>query len=174
MVRVSRMSVAFVISAYKEPSLLRRLTRRLDGWPTALHIDAKVDLAPFAPVLAGRPDLEILPRHACYWGMFGHVAASLEGLRWFLRTGRDHVVLLTGQCYPLRPIAELEATLSTLGPRSIISHDPLPHPRWMNGGIDRVARFHVRHVFTHDDGVAQPEFIHHRFMRREFSATQDQ
>lgn len=138
------MTVALIVSAYKDPALLGRLVARLDGRPCAIHVDAKVDAAPFVAAVPRPAGAHWLPRHVCHWGMFGHVAASLEGLRWFLGTGCGHVVLLTGQCYPLRPMDELEAWLDALGDASVLSHDPLPHPRWMNGGLDRVERHHVR------------------------------
>ena len=138
------MTVAFVVSAYKNPLLLRRLVDALDGRRCAVHVDAKVEAAPFVAALSGRSDVAFLPRHACHWGLIGHVEASLEGLRWFLRTGLDHVVLLTGQCYPLRPIGEFEDWLAELGDRSVISHDAFPHPRWRNGGWDRIGRTHLR------------------------------
>ena len=73
------MAVAFVVSAYRSPRLLARLVAALDGRPCALHVDAKVDVAPFAAALAGRGTVALLPRHVCHWGLFGHVAASLEG-----------------------------------------------------------------------------------------------
>ena len=142
------MTVAFVISAYQEPRLLARLVGSLEGRPCAVHIDAKVDAAPMVAALASGPRVTMLPRHLCHWGLFGHVAASLEGLRWFLRdaaaAAATHVVLLTGRCYPLRPIGSLEDWLATLGDVSVLTHDAFPHPRWMDGGAPRIARYHVR------------------------------
>lgn len=137
-------TVAFVVSAYRHPVFVRRLVDRLEGRLCAVHVDAKVDGAPFEAALSGRRNVELLPRHVCQWGFFGHVDASLEGLRWFLRTGLGHVVLLTGQCYPLRPIGDFERWLAEHGDASVISHDPFPHPRWRDGGWDRIRRTHLR------------------------------
>lgn len=138
------MTVAFIISVYKMPIMLERLLARLDGRPCALHIDAKVDAAPFIRASSGAAAPHILPRHVCHWGGFGHVAASIEGLRWFINTDAAHVVLLTGQCYPLRPIDFFERWLETLQQASVISHTPLPHPRWRSGGLDRIEAYHFR------------------------------
>jgi glycosyltransferase involved in cell wall biosynthesis len=63
-----------------------------------------------------------------YWGNFGHVAASLEGLRWFRATSLDYVILLTGQCYPLVPIGDIENYLGELGGKSLIQHEAFPLP----------------------------------------------
>lgn len=138
------MTVAFIVSAYKAPALLGRLLHRLDGRPCAVHIDAKVEAAVFGDALRGVPRLHLLPRHVCHWGGFGHVEASLEGIRWFVGTGATHAVLLTGQCYPLRPIEAFERWLCGVGDASIISHLPLPHPRWRRGGLDRLEEHHFR------------------------------
>lgn len=138
------MAVAFVVSAYRHPLLLRRLVDALEGRRCAIHVDAKVDAAPFSAALSGLPNVALLPRHVCHWGGFGHVEASLEGLRWFLRTGLGHVALLTGQCYPLRPIGDLDRWLADHTTSSVITHDAFPHPRWRNGGWDRIRRTHLR------------------------------
>jgi hypothetical protein len=138
------MAAAFIISAYKEPGLLKRLVGRLSGHRCAVHIDAKVDFAPFAQELSTASEVAYLPRHVCHWGRSGHISASIEGLRWFLHGEGDYVVLLTGQCYPLRPLEDFEAWLEGLSGCSVISHSPFPHPRWRHGGFNRVQQFHVR------------------------------
>jgi hypothetical protein len=137
-------TVGFIVSGYKRPDLLVRLVRALEGRPCAIHIDAKSPV--FNEVSDGLKDalnVHFLSRHTCHWGLFGHVEASLKGLRWLRTTECDYVVLLTGQCYPLLTIETLERRLRALNGCSIIDHQPFPHPRWEGGGWPRIDRFYI-------------------------------
>lgn len=143
--------VAFVISAYRLPAMLVRLVERLDGPGTAtyIHVDAKTPEDTFramAEPLAGRSNVHFLPRHACHWGDFGHVRATLKGLRALIETGQpfDYVVLLTGQDYPLRPRTEIAATLGNAGGSVFMRPMPIPNQYWTNGGTCRYENRHFR------------------------------
>ena len=141
------MKPAYIISAYKRPDLLLRLAAVLGKAPVAIHIDRKSEI--FAPVqakCAQAPNITLLRRHVCHWGLFGHVKASLEGLTWFLeKTNADYAILLTGQCYPVKTQAEIERDLRDLGGRSILEHTPFPKPEWAGwneGGYRRIDRYY--------------------------------
>ncbi len=140
------MRLGFIVSGYKRPDLLIRLVRALEGRPCAIHIDRKSPI--FGEVAEALKDVpqhvHFLPRHNCGWGSFGHVEASLKGLRWLRTMDCDYAVLLTGQCYPLRTIDSIERSLMKLHGASIIDHKPFPHPRWERGGWSRVDRFYVQ------------------------------
>ena len=142
------MQPAYIISAYKRPDLLLRLVEVLSPAPVAVHVDSKSDIfAEVSAALAGRPNVALLPRHLCEWGFFGHVEASLEGLKWFARTPADYAILLTGQCYPMQTQAQIAADLRELRGRSIIEHTAFPKPEWggyENGGFRRVDRFYFK------------------------------
>jgi len=142
--------IAYVVSAYKLPEQLVRLVRRLaaPGATFAIHVDAKTDADVVDAMVSGVRGVDgvtFLPRHACYWGGFGHVRASLKGLGHVLRSGAgaDYVVLLTGQDYPLEPPAEIERRLAAAEGRSFMTFWPLPHEPWAGrGGLDRIERLH--------------------------------
>ena len=139
------MRLGFIVSGYKRPDLLIRLVRALEGRPCAIHIDRKSPIfGEVAEALKDVPHVHFLPRHNCGWGSFGHVEASLKGLRWLRTMDCDYAVLLTGQCYPLRTINSIERSLMKLHGASIIDHKPFPHPRWERGGWSRVDRFYVQ------------------------------
>lgn len=96
----------FVILAHTEPVLLRRLVERLQPYPVVVHVDARVDAAPFR----GLPRTTLVSdRVAARWGSYSIVEATrrlyVEALP--LADPEDHVVLLSGQCYPARPVEEL-------------------------------------------------------------------
>jgi hypothetical protein len=145
------MRPAYVISAYKLPDQLVRLVRRLatPDASFAIHVDAKTPAGVYARMVDGLRDLpsaRFVERHACHWGGFGHVRATLKGIERLVRdeVPFDYVVLLTGQDYPLRPAAAIERFLAEADGRSFMSHWPLPHEPWAGrGGLDRIERRHL-------------------------------
>ncbi len=103
------MQISYIISAYKLPRQLVRLVTRLntDSASFYLHIDRKSGDEVYDAMVRGLgrlPNVHFLKRHTCYWGGFGHVAATLEGIKSITRPGSefDYVILLTGQDYPIK------------------------------------------------------------------------
>lgn len=142
------MQIAYIISAYKRPDLLFRLVDALGDAPIAIHVDRKSDIGSDVERRArDLANVTLLPRHVCHWGLFGHVEASLEGLQWFVGTPADYAVLLTGQCYPIKPAPVIEAAIEDLGGRSMIEISAFPKAEWMqwdNGGYKRLDRFYLK------------------------------
>lgn len=145
------MSIAYIISAYKLPGMLVRLVNRLDGPGTRIyiHVDSKTDEEVYramAEPLRNRRRVRFLPRHACHWGDFGHVAATLKGLRALIASEEsfDYVVLLTGQDYPLRSRQEIEDSLRAADGRVFMDWMPIPNNKWTGGGMDRIESWHFR------------------------------
>lgn len=133
---------AYIVLGHKRPDLLGRLVAALGPSPVGVHIDRKVDVTPFGAALRDQPDVTFLPRHVCHWGNYGHVAASLEGLKWFLTTDASHAVLLTAQCYPLTTQAHVRRRLAELGDHSQFRVRPFPIERWgPTGGYHRIDRY---------------------------------
>jgi hypothetical protein len=144
-------NVAYIISAYRLPELLVRLVRRLDGPGTStfIHVDKKTHdsiYSAMAEPLSARPNVHFLPRHSCYWGDFGHVHATIKGLRALVESGRpfDYVILLTGQDYPLRSNAEIAATLREAAGHVFMDWMPIPNEQWTDGGAYRIDNWHFR------------------------------
>jgi Core-2/I-Branching enzyme len=149
--------IAYVISAYKRPEHLTRLVRQLHSGPETtflVHVDRKTDAATSRAMVDGLADLEgvgFLPRHSCHWGGFGHVQASLKGIREVLRSGIefDYVVVLSGQDYPIKPNAEIHGFLERGEGRSFLLYFPLPTENWSQGGLDRLHDWHLRYRGLH-------------------------
>lgn len=138
------MKPGYIISAYKRPDLLIRLVETLGTSPVAIHVDKKSDIFDHLKIKIGsRSNVTLLPRHVCYWGLFGHVAASIEGMKWFSDTSCDYAILLTGQCYPLKSNNHIEMELASLNGRSVIEIGKFPRAKWQNddGGFKRLNRF---------------------------------
>jgi hypothetical protein len=139
------MGLAYVISAYTNLDQVARLVRLLGGTDAiAVHVDRKTNDREFERLrrdVSGVPEVTLLERHACHYGGFGHVRATLKGIDDVLGRLRDfsHLVLLTGQDYPIKPLAEIESFLEQRRDRSYMGTNALPSPLWSpRGGLDRV------------------------------------
>ena len=141
------MRLSFIISAFHRPELLVRLVERLEGRPCFIHVDLRTPEKIYAKMLEPlqhRAGVVFLPRHACRWGDFGHVEATLKGLRALNAVEYDYVALITGQCYPLRSVTQMEAELEGCEGKSLMEAMPFPIEGWTreNGGYKRLDRFH--------------------------------
>ena len=140
------MRIGYVVLAYKSPSQLRRLLRRIAGEDSsiAVHVDRSTDRAVFHEMTRSEgelPDVHFLDRRRTYWGGFALVEATLDGIDYLVRGTPpvDYVILLTGQDYPLRPRAAIVEFLRGAGGRSFVHHSPLPYSAWgPRGGLNRL------------------------------------
>ena len=145
------MTIAYVILAHQLPEQLVRLVRRLNT-PRALfliHINRRSDDAVLHAVRRGLTDLDnvvFLRRHQLYWGGFGHVRATIEGLDELHRRSAqcDHVALLTGQDYPIKPASAIERTLAECRGQSFMAYDR--PPGGLADGMQRIAHWHWRRI----------------------------
>ena len=150
-------NVAYAVSAYKNPDQLARLVHRLHTGPGTrflLHVDRKADDATYGAMVDGLADLAdvvFLPRHACHWGGFGHVRASLKAIGELARSDElpDYTVLLSGQDYPIKSNGYIRDFLARGDGRSFFLHFPLPTVNWSRGGLDRLRSWHVRYRGLH-------------------------
>lgn len=150
--------LAYIISAYKLLDQLGRLVRRLatDESEIIIHVDKKADDRAYAELVADLADLasnHFLERHACHWGGFGHVRATLKGIEDLQRRNAvyDYVILLTGQDYPIKSNDGIRTFFAANRGKSFMAHAALPTRWWSpRGGLDRIQyrhlRLHGRHV----------------------------
>jgi core-2/I-Branching enzyme len=149
--------IAYVISAYQRPGHLVRLVHRLTGPDVRffVHVDQKTQEPTYRSMTEGLAGLgttvSFLPRHACHWGGFGHVRASLKGLAAIAasRFDPDYVILLSGQDYPIKANATIRDFLAERDGRSSFLHFPLPTPNWTGGGLPRFRNWHLRRQGVH-------------------------
>ena len=127
------MRVAHLMLAHDRPDLAIRLAGVLDG-PVFVHVDSKVDPAPFEP--AGQL---VTPRVHPSWGSFGIVEATVAGMRSALREPFDRLMLLSGRDYPIKPASVIHDEMEAQG--SVIECAKFPHPDWADGGWPRVRRW---------------------------------
>jgi hypothetical protein len=143
--------IAYVISAYRRPEHLARLVHRLAGEDVRffVHVDSKTREPTYRKMVEGVAPLgtaSFLPRHACHWGGFGHVQASLKGIAAIAASGFDpeYTILLSGQDYPIKSNRTIRQFLGSRGGRSSFLYFPLPTPHWTGGGLARFRDWHLR------------------------------
>jgi hypothetical protein len=107
---------AYLIFAHKNLDQLLRLVRRLDTGQASffVHVDEKTDTAACEREmreLSEIPNVNLVERHRSPWASFGFVRAQRAAMEAALRTGAPftHLMLLTGQQYPIRPAHEIDS-----------------------------------------------------------------
>lgn len=152
-------SVAALILAHDDPAMVRRLITALDGVDIFLHCDSKAPAAVVAEMTAGAgPRVRLVPRHRTAWASWSLVEAEQAGLRMALEhSAAEHLIVLSGSCYPLVSVAELEDDLADWRGLSRLPLAPVPNrlwdtPRNPDGGMWRFRRrfvsFRGRTVFV--------------------------
>ncbi len=144
-----RSRVAYVVLMHKNPSQVGRLLRRVatDRSSFLVHVDRRAGRAVHAEMrrhAAHVPRVRFVRRCRCFWAGFGMVRATLGALDQLFRTGTpfDHVVLLSGQDYPLRPAEEIERFLGEDLDRSFMSAGPV-RDVWSDEGLWRIDMWHL-------------------------------
>lgn len=111
---MSTVRIAFLVLGHQDPLQLKRLCRSLQPHSVFLHLDAKAkDFSPEA--FLGIPNISLVePRTAVHWGDFSSVTATLKLLQSAHDSGPfDRYVLLSGACYPVKPMAALEMNFAS-------------------------------------------------------------
>lgn len=123
------------------------------GAPVAIHTDRKVGphvMSEFRASLADLPGIyHVEQRRDCEWGMFSLVEATLDASALLLEKCPDvtHVLLASGSCLPLRPIADLRAYLALDPQRDYIESVTAHDVGWTVGGLNE-ERFTLRFPFS--------------------------
>jgi hypothetical protein len=140
-------AVAAVVLAHADPSMVRRLVGALDGLDVFLHCDRKAPDAYVHEMTAGAGGrVQLVPRRRTSWASWSLVEAELRGLEMALARSRaEHLIVLSGTCYPLVTIPELEDELADWRGLSRLRLVPLPHAGWNtprnpDGGMWRFRR----------------------------------
>jgi hypothetical protein len=125
--------VAYLILSYTRPELVERLVARLRGGIVAVHHDDRRSRL-------GDVDALRIPPQPIEWGHGSQLAAVLRCLRWVReRADFDWLVLLSGQDYPIRPVADIEASLAAAEVDAFIQTAAVPALRLRRGGVDEFA-----------------------------------
>lgn len=139
--------VAYLLMVHKNPRQVRRLVDRLNYKTCAfwVHVDVKQDIHPFRRELEQLPNVFFVEnRKDCSWGRFSFTEANIEGIKAIHQSGYlyDHLVILSGQDYPLCSNDLWLATLSANKGASLVHFQQVtdhvnPHTR------ERVLKYHI-------------------------------
>jgi len=140
-------ALAAVILAHDDPGQVRRLIAALDGVDIFLHCDKTAPDNFVREMLADAgPRVQLVPRRKTRRASWSLVEAELAGLQLALgRSAADHLIVMSGSCYPLVTIPELEDELSHWHGLSRLELNRLPYPAWdsprnSDGGLWRFRR----------------------------------
>lgn len=122
------------------------------GADVVIHLDAKVPADAVATMKAGLsdyPNIGFSARHHCEWGAFSLVRATQDAARQLLANFDDvtHVMVVSGSCLPLRPVADLLAFLARHPRRDFIESVTAADVGWTVGGLNE-ERFTLRFPFA--------------------------
>jgi Core-2/I-Branching enzyme len=151
----ARPPVAFIIMAHYDPAKIRRLIATLENADVFLHCDARTPTAILEQMVqAGASNVHLVPRYRSKLSCFSLMAAELTALKVALSTSdAEHIVVLSGTCYPLLSLADLNDDLAGWRGRSRLQLNPIPYPAWNSflrhdGGM---WRFRTRFLGHGDD-----------------------
>jgi hypothetical protein len=139
--------VAFIVLAHRDAEQVSRLIRALNGADVFLHCDRRTPDDVLDRMVAGSgPRVRLVPRCRTHLHSWSLVEAELAGLAQALeRSSAEHLLVVSGSCYPLMSMPELEDELAGWRGLSRIQLNPLPYDRWdtlrnPNGGYWRFDR----------------------------------
>ena len=144
------MPAAYVVLSHTGPDQVTRLVRAIrrsspDASVFVMH-DERSETAP----VVDDPRVHVRTHgRATDWGSWELVEVTLDGLRWARETiDPDLTVLVSGQCYPVRPLASWERELLVAGGGWQGTARPLDYtPAWgrrPGRGDDRLTRYTYR------------------------------
>ena len=112
-----KIRLAYLLFVYHQPEQLARLIRVLDkdGAYFFVHVDRKVDLAPFLSAIPKKENIVFIKdRVKVYWGGFSQIRAIMKLINtaYSFELKMDYFFLLSGSDYPVRPISELVKLLT--------------------------------------------------------------
>jgi len=110
--------IAFLVAAHSDPEHLSRLVNRLQPHLVFVHWDPKFGSHPVIPgaIFIDRS----IP---VYWAGYSQVLATMQLMKAALSHERSYlrVVLISGSCYPCRPISELASMFKRDGGRNYLN-----------------------------------------------------
>jgi hypothetical protein len=139
------MRVAHLIIAHKEPAQVARLVKKLshEACDCYIHVDKKTDQSAFA-FLEKMPQVRFIKnRLLVRWAGFSFTNAIITGLREILASGvaYDFINVMSGQEYPIKPVAALVNFLQDHIGHTFMSYEPQGTPWWQEA-IGRIEQYH--------------------------------
>lgn len=143
------MSLAFLLLAHKNARQVARLFHAIHRPDdvVVLHFDRRAEpaLHRLGRELASKhPNVILLPSHTILWGGARMASVQMAAMAAALRASDrwHHFINLTGQDFPIKPIADLDALLAAQPNANYVSwFDPVLRPLWSNAR-ERLQRYY--------------------------------
>jgi Core-2/I-Branching enzyme len=140
--------VCFLLLVHKAPDQVARLVEALSPYPVLVHVDARADegvWADFGKLAARHGTVTLTARARSGWASWGLVEAMLNGTEMSLDLGFSHLVKMTGQDYPLRPVEQIAEFFGANPGVSFVPHNKIPVAFIgdKDGGVSRVKNWHL-------------------------------
>ena len=126
------MNVVYLVAVHRNAAMYGELLGALSPARVITHVDAKVDISPFAGMATKHPNVRFTQRRVdVKWGGWSQVDATLVLLSEALpeASDEDYIVLLSGDSYPLRTQAAILHYFHGRGGRQFLQAVPMPVPR---------------------------------------------
>lgn len=141
-------NVCFLLLTHRSSEQVRRIVEAVSPCPVLVHVDARADRkvwSGFQDLAERYAQVELVPRQTTGWASWGLVQATINGLECSLGLDCTHVVKMTGQDYPLRPIEVILAFFDENRDMSWIPHDEIPVDflAEKDGGLSRTKHWHM-------------------------------
>jgi Core-2/I-Branching enzyme len=138
----------FLALAHKAPAQVTRLVKAVSPCPVLVHVDARATdnvWRAFEELEEKYDQVVLVERERTPWGSWGLVQATINAMEQALAFECTHMVKMTGQDYPLRPIKDINAFFARAPGISWIPHDEIPVDfiSDKDGGVSRVAHWNV-------------------------------
>ncbi|QQL49550.1 beta-1,6-N-acetylglucosaminyltransferase [Mucilaginibacter ginkgonis] len=140
------MKIAHLILAHRDLAQVARLVKQIahPGSFVVIHIDKKCDMQGFLE-LEKQPDVYLMKnRIDVNWGGYSIVEATINGLRAIVELRRefDFVNLISGQDYPIKPIAEFNALLEENKGKCFFNYC-LPGEPWLEEAQQKINTYNL-------------------------------
>jgi hypothetical protein len=153
-------SFAYILLTHRSPGQVLRLASRIRALSPEATVVIRHDARRVGLEHGPLRDLGVHIHEHCTestWGRWGIVQAQLDELRWLVdHAPADYVTFLSGQDYPIAPLAPWETQVATDRPDMQGELEPIWYrPRWLRGGLgDHRAQRAMYRYFTLSVGAS--------------------
>ena len=138
---------AYLILAFKNPPQLARLVSRLNNRNSTvfIHIDKKIDISPFLFISRYQNVRFLSNRFKIVWGGYSITECIISGMKEILEEGNyTHIVSMSGQDYPIRPVYQFEELLADNKDCSFMyTEQKTPASNWWKYAVRRYTYYYL-------------------------------
>lgn len=142
------MKLTALLLIHRYPEQAQQLIESLlsyEPMQVIVHVDAKAEVCyeVLKKSFANQSRVQFIEdRYKVFWGSFGQIQATYALMKGAVANKSEYAFLLSGQDFPIKPMAEFAAFLSAAHGKDFVVHFSLPDKQWDGGGLLRLQHFH--------------------------------